>query len=84
MFEELGFEYIGPIDGHNFDDLIPVLSNVRDHSKGPVLIHVVTKKGKGYAPAENAADKYHGVNKFDVITGTRSFGDSRGRGHRRF
>ena len=84
MFEELGFEYIGPIDGHNFDDLIPVLSNVRDHSKAPVLIHVVTKKGKGYAPAENAADKYHGVNKFDVITGTRSFGDSRGRGHRRF
>ena len=72
MFEELGFQYIGPIDGHNFDVLIPVLNNVRDHGNGPVLIHVVTKKGKGYAPAEKAADKYHGVNKFDVVTGTQS------------
>jgi 1-deoxy-D-xylulose-5-phosphate synthase len=72
MFEELGFMHIGPIDGHNFDHLIPVLRNVRDNGKGPVLIHVVTQKGKGYPPAENAADKYHGVNKFDVITGAQS------------
>jgi 1-deoxy-D-xylulose-5-phosphate synthase len=70
LFEELGFYYIGPLDGHNLDHLIPVLENVRDEAdKGPVLIHVVTQKGKGYAPAEAAADKYHGVNKFDVITG---------------
>ncbi len=72
MFEELGFMHIGPIDGHNFDHLIPVLRNVRDNGKGPVLIHVVTQKGKGYPPAEKAADKYHGVNKFDVITGAQS------------
>jgi 1-deoxy-D-xylulose-5-phosphate synthase len=69
MFEELGFYYVGPIDGHNLDHLIPVLENVRDSEQGPVLIHVVTTKGKGYAPAENASDKYHGVAKFDVVTG---------------
>ncbi len=72
MFEEMGFYHIGPIDGHSFDHLLPVLRNVRDNSKGPVLIHVVTQKGKGYAPAEAAADKYHGVNKFDVITGAQA------------
>ncbi|MHA6719891.1 1-deoxy-D-xylulose-5-phosphate synthase [Sphingomonas sp. RS6] len=71
LFEELGFYYVGPIDGHNLEHLIPVLENVRDAKEGPVLVHVVTKKGKGYAPAENAADKYHGVQKFDVITGTQ-------------
>ncbi|MDY7098177.1 MAG: 1-deoxy-D-xylulose-5-phosphate synthase [Pseudomonadota bacterium] len=71
LFEELGFYYVGPIDGHNLDHLIPVLENVRDTSEGPVLIHVVTEKGKGYAPAENSADKYHGVPKFDVITGEK-------------
>ena len=70
MFEELGFYHIGPIDGHNLDHLLPVLRNVRDNSNGPVIIHVVTQKGKGYAPAEAASDKYHGVGKFDVITGT--------------
>ena len=69
LFEELGFYYVGPIDGHNLDQLIPVLENVRDNAEGPVLIHVVTQKGKGYAPAEAADDKYHGVVKFDVITG---------------
>ncbi|WP_374407515.1 1-deoxy-D-xylulose-5-phosphate synthase [Pelagerythrobacter sp.] len=69
LFEELGFYYVGPIDGHNLDHLIPVLENVRDSEQGPVLIHVVTTKGKGYAPAESSADKYHGVAKFDVITG---------------
>jgi 1-deoxy-D-xylulose-5-phosphate synthase len=69
LFEELGFYYIGPIDGHNLEHLIPVLENVRDSKNGPVLIHVVTKKGKGYAPAESAADKYHGVSKFNVLTG---------------
>ena len=72
LFEELGFYYVGPIDGHNLEHLIPVLENVRDAEEGPILIHVVTKKGKGYAPAENAADKYHGVQKFDVITGTQA------------
>ncbi len=72
MFEELGFYHIGPIDGHDLDTLVSVLRNVRDNYKGPVLIHVVTQKGKGYAPAEAAADKYHGVNKFDVVTGTQS------------
>jgi 1-deoxy-D-xylulose-5-phosphate synthase len=72
MFEEMGFYHIGPIDGHSFDHLLPVLRNVRDNANGPVLIHVVTQKGKGYAPAEAAADKYHGVNKFDVITGTQA------------
>ena len=72
MFEELGFYHIGPIDGHNLEHLIPVLKNVRDNGDGPVLIHVITKKGKGYAPAEAASDKYHGVNKFDVITGAQA------------
>ena len=62
LFEELGFYYVGPIDGHNLDHLLPVLKNVRDMEKGPVLVHVVTQKGKGYAPAEASADKYHGVN----------------------
>jgi len=71
LFEELGFYYVGPIDGHNLDHLLPVLKNVRDVKDGPVLIHVVTQKGKGYPPAEAAADKYHGVSKFDVITGTQ-------------
>ena len=69
LFEELGFYYVGPIDGHNLDQLIPVLENVRDMAEGPCLVHVVTQKGKGYAPAEAAADKYHGVQRFDVITG---------------
>ncbi len=69
LFEELGFYYVGPIDGHNLDHLIPVLENVRDAADGPCLVHVVTKKGKGYAPAEASADKYHGVQKFDVVTG---------------
>ncbi|MBX9760630.1 MAG: 1-deoxy-D-xylulose-5-phosphate synthase [Beijerinckiaceae bacterium] len=72
MFEELGFYYVGPIDGHNLDHLLPVLRNVRDKQQGPVLIHVVTKKGKGYAPAEASADKYHGVNTFDVVTGAQA------------
>ncbi|MGN6621389.1 MAG: 1-deoxy-D-xylulose-5-phosphate synthase [Sphingomonas sp.] len=71
LFEELGFYYVGPIDGHNLDHLIPVLENVRDAEEGPILVHVVTKKGKGYAPAEEAADKYHGVQKFDVISGVQ-------------
>ncbi len=72
LFEELGFFYVGPIDGHNLDHLLPVLKNVRDSDgPGPFLIHVVTQKGKGYAPAEESADKYHGVSKFDVITGTQ-------------
>lgn len=69
LFEELGFYYVGPIDGHNLEHLIPVLENVRDAAEGPCLIHVVTQKGKGYAPAEASADKYHGVQKFDVVTG---------------
>ncbi len=71
LFEELGFYYVGPIDGHNFDHLLPILKNVRDMHGGPVLVHVVTKKGKGYAPAEAAQDKYHGVSAFDVITGAQ-------------
>jgi len=69
LFEELGFYYVGPIDGHNMDQLVAVLENVRDAAEGPCLIHVVTQKGKGYGPAEAAADKYHGVAKFDVVTG---------------
>jgi 1-deoxy-D-xylulose-5-phosphate synthase len=69
LFEELGFFYVGPIDGHNLDHLLPVLRNVRDAKEGPILVHVVTQKGKGYAPAENSHDKYHGVVKFDVATG---------------
>jgi 1-deoxy-D-xylulose-5-phosphate synthase len=72
LFEELGFYYIGPIDGHNLDHLLPVLKNVRDAKDGPILIHVVTQKGKGYPPAENSADKYHGVVKFDVATGIQA------------
>ncbi|MBJ3764085.1 1-deoxy-D-xylulose-5-phosphate synthase [Maribius pontilimi] len=71
LFEELGFSYLGPIDGHDLDQLLPVLRTVRARADGPVLIHVVTKKGKGYAPAENALDKGHGVGKFDVITGAQ-------------
>src|ERR1700726_1995661 len=71
LFEELGFFYIGPIDGHNLDHLLPVLKNVRDTREGPVLVHVVTQKGKGYAPAEASDDKYHGVVKFDVSTGKK-------------
>jgi 1-deoxy-D-xylulose-5-phosphate synthase len=76
MFEELGFYYVGPIDGHNLDHLLPVLRNVRDMKNGPILVHVVTKKGKGYAPAEASDDKYHGVAKFDVITGKQAKGGS--------
>ncbi|MEC8100333.1 MAG: 1-deoxy-D-xylulose-5-phosphate synthase, partial [Pseudomonadota bacterium] len=73
LFEELGFYYIGPIDGHNINHLLPVLKNARDHSKkGPVLIHVVTKKGKGYTPAEKSTDKFHGVGKFNIFTGKQS------------
>ena len=69
LFEELGFYYVGPIDGHNFNHLIPILRNVKSNHDGPILIHIVTKKGKGYSPAENSKDKYHGVSKFDVTTG---------------
>ena len=72
LFEEMGFYHIGPIDGHNFEHLLPVLRNVRDNAEGPVLIHVVTQKGKGYPPAEEAPDKYHGVSRFDVVTGTQA------------
>ena len=72
LFEELGFYYVGPIDGHNLDHLLPVLKNVRDMPRGPVLVHVVTKKGKGYPPAEAADDKYHGVSAFDVVTGAQA------------
>ena len=72
LFDELGFYYVGTIDGHDFDQLIPVLKNVRDSShKGPFLVHAITQKGKGYKPAENSDDKYHGVNKFDVVTGAQ-------------
>jgi 1-deoxy-D-xylulose-5-phosphate synthase len=71
LFEELGFFYVGPIDGHDFSQLLPVLKNVRDAKQGPILIHAVTKKGKGYAPAEASADKYHGVAKFNVVTGAQ-------------
>ena len=71
-FEELGFYYVGPVDGHDLDTLIPVLENVKKMKNGPVLIHVVTQKGKGYEPAENSADKYHGVSKFNVVTGEQS------------
>ncbi len=72
LFEELGFTYVGPIDGHKFDHLLPVLRNVRDADTGPILVHVVTRKGKGYAPAEASNDKYHAVGKFDVATGEQS------------
>ena len=71
-FEELGFYYVGPVDGHDLDALVPVLENVKKMKDGPVLLHVVTQKGKGYAPAENSADKYHGVSKFNVVTGEQS------------
>jgi 1-deoxy-D-xylulose-5-phosphate synthase len=73
LFEELGFYYVGPVDGHNLDHLLPVLKNVRDAGKGgPILLHVVTEKGHGYEPAVNSADKYHGVSKFDVVTGAQN------------
>ena len=72
LFEELGFYYVGPLDGHDLDTLVPVLENVRDAAEGPILIHVVTQKGKGYQPAEDAADKYHGVQKFNVVTGEQT------------
>jgi 1-deoxy-D-xylulose-5-phosphate synthase len=72
LFEELGFYYVGPIDGHNLDHLLPVLRNVRDAESGPILVHVVTQKGKGYGPAESSADKYHGVVKFDIATGAQA------------
>ena len=71
LFEEMGFYYIGPVDGHNMEQLLPVLRNIRDSDHGPVLLHVITKKGKGYAPAESSADKMHGVVKFDVVTGSQ-------------
>ncbi len=74
MFEELGFHYVGPLDGHNLDHLVPVLENAKELDEGPILIHVVTRKGKGYAPAEAAADKYHGVSKFNVVTGEQHKG----------
>ena len=74
LFEELGFFYVGPIDGHNLDHLIPVLENVRDTENGPILVHVVTQKGKGYPPAEASSDKYHGVSKFNVLTGEQKKG----------
>ena len=72
LFEELGFYYVGPLDGHDLNHLLPVLRNVRDTEGGPILIHVVTQKGKGYGPAETSADKYHGVSKFDVVTGAQA------------
>ena len=71
LFEELGFYYVGPVDGHDFSQLVPVLKNVRDTKQGPILVHVVTKKGKGYKYAEDSADKYHGVVKFNVVTGAQ-------------
>lgn len=72
LFEELGFYYVGPIDGHNLDHLLPILENVRDSEQGPILVHVVTQKGKGYGPAEASADKYHGVAKFNIVTGEQA------------
>jgi len=72
LFEELGFYYVGPIDGHDLEHLIPVLENVRDAEDGPILVHAITQKGKGYAPAESASDKYHGVARFDVVTGAQA------------
>ena len=78
LFEEMGFYYVGPIDGHNLEHLVPVLRNVRESADhGPVLVHVVTQKGKGYAPAEAAADKYHAVSKFNVVTGEQSKGSAK-------
>jgi 1-deoxy-D-xylulose-5-phosphate synthase len=78
LFEELGFYYVGPVDGHNVEALVEILENVRDAEEGPILVHVVTKKGKGYAPAENAADKYHGVVKFDIVSGKQDKGPGGG------
>jgi len=78
LFDELGFYYVGPVDGHDVEALVQVLENVRDADTGPMLVHVVTKKGKGYGPAENAADKYHGVVKFDVISGKQDKGPGGG------
>ncbi|PPR79638.1 MAG: 1-deoxy-D-xylulose-5-phosphate synthase [Alphaproteobacteria bacterium MarineAlpha2_Bin1] len=73
LFEELGFYYVGPVDGHNIDHLIPILKNVKNSiNDGPILVHVVTKKGKGYPPAEKATDKFHGVSKFDIVTGKQN------------
>jgi 1-deoxy-D-xylulose-5-phosphate synthase len=72
LFEELGFYYVGPVDGHDVEGLVQILENVRDADEGPMLVHVVTKKGKGYGPAEAAADKYHGVQKFDVVSGVQA------------
>jgi 1-deoxy-D-xylulose-5-phosphate synthase len=72
LFEELGFYYVGPIDGHNLDQILPVLKNVRDSETGPIIVHCRTQKGKGYGPAEQSADKYHGVVKFDVATGVQA------------
>ena len=77
LFEELGFYYVGPIDGHNIEHLLPVLANVRDAEHGPILVHVITQKGKGYPPAETSADKYHGVVKFDVATGAQAKSSAR-------
>ena len=76
FFEELGFHYLGPFDGHDLDVIVPVLRNAMAHTDRPVLVHVVTKKGKGYAPAENSADKYHGVTKFNIVTGEQAKGAS--------
>ena len=76
LFEELGFYYVGPVDGHDVVSLVEILENVRDAEKGPMLVHAVTQKGKGYAPAENSADKYHGVVKFDVVSGKQDKGPS--------
>ena len=81
LFEELGFYYVGPIDGHNLDHLLPVLENVREADSGPILVHVVTQKGKGYPPAESSADKYHGVVKFDVATGAQAKSKSNAPGY---
>ena len=78
LFEELGFYYVGPIDGHDVEALVDVLENVRDAEEGPMLVHVVTKKGKGYGPAEASADKYHGVVKFDVVSGKQDKGPGGG------
>jgi len=74
LFEELGFYYVGPIDGHNLDHLLPVLRNVRDAEGGPILVHAITQKGKGYGPAEKSADKLHAVSRFDVVTGEQAKG----------
>jgi 1-deoxy-D-xylulose-5-phosphate synthase len=78
LFEELGFYYVGPVDGHDVQGLVEILENVRDAAEGPILIHAVTVKGKGYAPAESAADKYHGVVKFDVVSGKQDKGPGGG------